>query len=249
MVAVALDRLNLAGDLKFSTLILLKYLENLTLAGNLLSGRLVPGLGMMKSLQVIDFSGNQFYGPIPDKLTEIWALRYLNLSGNQFSGEVPGEISKLQQLRVLDLRSNQLQGDVKQLIPELRNLEYLDLSGNKFSGSIELSVGDVYSLAKTVIYVNMGRNELEGTFWGNDVMMLFQNLKVLDLSDNAIVGNLPDLRQLPNLQILRLGRNQLTGSVPEGFLQGMVPLQELDISGNQFSGQIHCFCYVSAVRF
>ncbi|KAK4411618.1 putative inactive receptor kinase [Sesamum angolense] len=238
VVAIALDRLGLVGDLKFSTLIPLKFLQNLTLAGNSLSGRLVPTLGVISSLQVIDLSGNQFYGPIPARLTDLWALHYVNFSNNNFSGTFPEGIRNLQQLKVLDLHSNQLQGDVGQLIPELRNLEYLDLSGNKFFGSMDLSVENVSSLANTVQYVNMRGNDLGGSLWGTDAMKLFRNLRVLDLGDNGIVGELPDFGQLPNLQVLKLGSNRLSGLVPGGFLQGELPLVELDLSGNEFSGVI-----------
>ncbi|MDD0148671.1 hypothetical protein PSY31_23580, partial [Shigella flexneri] len=74
MVAIALDRLGLVGDLKFVTLLPLKFLQNLTLAGNSLTGRLVPKMGIMSSLQVIDLSGNQFFGPIPSSFNDLWAL-------------------------------------------------------------------------------------------------------------------------------------------------------------------------------
>ncbi|KAL3613434.1 hypothetical protein CASFOL_042697 [Castilleja foliolosa] len=238
VVSIVLDQLGLTGDLKFSTLIPLKFLQNLTLSGNSLSGRLVPTLGSMSSLQVIDLSRNQFYGPIPGRLTDLWALHYVNLSDNNFSGFIPAGIRNLQQLKMLDLHSNQLQGDVRELIPELRNVEYLDLSGNMFSGTIELSVENVSSLANTVMYVNLSGNDLGGGFWGSDVMLLFKNLRVLDLSDNAVVGELPNFRQLPNLQVLRFGNNRLFGSIQGGLLQGEVPLAELDLSGNEFSGPI-----------
>ncbi|KAI3462020.1 hypothetical protein Pfo_018683 [Paulownia fortunei] len=69
-------------------------------------------------------------------------------------------------------------------------------------------------------------------------MRLFRNLRILDLSDNGIVGKVPDIGQLPNLQVLRLGSNRLFGSVPGGFLQGEVPFVELDLSANEFSGPI-----------
>ncbi|CAA0823567.1 Probable inactive receptor kinase [Striga hermonthica] len=238
VVSISLDRLGLAGDLKFSTLIPLKSLQNLTLAGNSLSGRLVPSLGAMSSLQAIDLSGNQFYGPIPARLTDLWSLHYVNLSSNRFSGFFPEGIRNLQQLRVLDLHSNQLEGDVRRLIPELRNVEYLDLSGNMFSGTIELSVENVSSLSNTVIFVDMSGNALRGGFWGNDVMRLFRNLRVLDLGDNGITGELPDFGQLPNLQVLRLGNNRLSGLIQGGILQEEVPLVELDLSRNEFSGPI-----------
>ncbi|CAA0839182.1 Probable inactive receptor kinase [Striga hermonthica] len=238
VVAVALDGLSLSGDLKFSTLIPLKFLQNLTLAGNWLTGRLVPTLGVMSSLQVIDLSGNQFYGPIPSRLNDLWALHYLNLSNNNFSGWFPAGIRNLQQLKVLDLHSNQLQGVMGELIPELRNLEYVDLSRNGFSGSMELSVDNVSSLANTVKYVNLSWNNLGGRLWGDDAMRLFRNLQVLDLGDNMIGGELPEFGELPNLRTLRLQNNQLSGSVPGELLQGAVPLVELDLSVNEFSGPI-----------
>ncbi|KAL6518527.1 hypothetical protein OROGR_019029 [Orobanche gracilis] len=238
VVSISLDGLGLVGDLKFSTLIPLKFLQNLTLAGNSLTGRLVPTLGVMSSLQVIDLSGNHFYGPIPARLNDLWALHYLNFSNNNFSGWFPDGIRNLQQLKVFDLHSNQLQGDVQKLIPELRNVEYLDLSRNKFVGSMELSVENVSSLANTVKYVNLSGNNVGGQLWGGDAMMLFRNLQVLDLGDNWIVGEIPAFGQLPNLHTLRLGNNQLYGSVPGELLQGAVPLVELDLSVNGFSGPI-----------
>ncbi|KAL2498740.1 putative inactive receptor kinase [Abeliophyllum distichum] len=238
VTAIALDRLGLVGELKFTTLVPLMYLQNLTLSGNSLTGRLVPAVGLITSLQAIDLSGNRFYGPIPARLNTLWALHYLNLSNNNFSGWFPPGISNLQQLKALDLHSNQLQGDLQEFISELRNVEHLDLSGNAFYGSMEMSAENISSLANTVQYVNLSGNGLRGGFWGSDAMMLFRNLRVLDLSDNGILGELPDFGQLPNLQVLQLRSNQLSGSVPEGLLQGAVPLLELDLSSNGLSGSV-----------
>lgn len=174
-------------------------------------------------------------------MNDLWALHYLNLSNNNFSGWFPPGIRNLQQLKALDLRSNQLQGDLQGLISELRNVEHLDLSGNQFVGLMEMSVENVSSLANTVQYVNLSRNGLRGGFWGSDTMTLFRNLRVLDLSDNGIVGELPDFGQMPNLQVLQIRSNKLSGSLPEGLLQGAVPLLELDLSGNGFSGELLFF--------
>ncbi|KAL2514442.1 putative inactive receptor kinase [Forsythia ovata] len=164
VIAIALDRLGLVGELKFTTLVLLMYLQNLTLSGNSLTGRLVPAVGLITSLLVIDLSGNQFYGPIPAQLNNLWALHYLNLSNNNFSGWFPPGIRNLQQLKALDLHSNQLQGDLQEFISELRNVEHLDLSGNTFYGSMEMSPENVSSLANTVQYVNLSGNGLGAGF-------------------------------------------------------------------------------------
>jgi Leucine-rich repeat (LRR) protein len=41
---------------------------------------------------------------------------------------------------------------------------------------------------------------------------------------------------LPNLRVLRLGSNQLFGLIPEELLESSV-LEELDLSGNGFTGK------------
>lgn len=237
VVAIHLDGLGLSGDLKFFTLASLKFLMNLTLSGNFFTGRLVPALGSMSSLQHLDLSNNQFYGPIPARMKDLWGLNYLNLSRNNFTGGFPTGNSNLGQLKVLDLHANSLWGDVQSLFPDLRNVEYVDLSGNSFFGSLAMSVENVSSLANTVHYLNLSGNNLGGGFFGGDIIGLFRSLKVLDLENNGVTGELPSFGSLPNLQVLRLGNNQLYGSIPPELLQGLVPLVELDLSGNGFSGE------------
>lgn len=234
--AIALDRLGLAGELRFSTLIGLKQLKNLSLSGNSFTGRVVPAIGYMTSLQYLDLSGNQFYGPVPARLNDLWGLNYLNLSSNNFSGGFPSGIWNLQQLRVLDLHSNRLWGDVQELFSQLRNVEHLDLSQNSFYGSLSMSQHHLSSFANTLHYMNLSRNKLAGLFFNEESMQMFRNLQVLDLGNNGLMGQLPSFRSLQNLKVLRLAHNQLYGSIPEELLHGWVSLEELDLSGNGFSG-------------
>lgn len=236
--AIALDGLGLSGDLKFSTLTPLKNLKNLTLSSNRLSGRLVPTLGSMSSLQYLDLSNNQLYGPIPAKINDLWGLHYLNLSKNNFSGRYPTGIGNLQQLRVLDLHLNNLWGDVAVIFPDLRNVEHVDLSYNKFFGSLStMGVENVSGLANTVHLLNLSHNVLSGGFFSGDLVGLFRNLRVLDLGDNQLNGVLPSFSGLQTLSVLRLGNNRLYGSIPEELLESVVSLEELDLSGNGFSGK------------
>ncbi|CAI9109276.1 OLC1v1009068C1 [Oldenlandia corymbosa var. corymbosa] len=238
VTAIQLDGLGLSGELKFGTLLPLKYLLNLTLSDNSFTGRLVPSLGAMTSLQRLDLSNNQFYGPIPDRINDLWGLNYLNLSRNNFTGWYPGITYNLNQLKVLDLHGNSLNGDIQVFLSVLRNVEHVDLSGNLFAGSLTLSADNVSALANTAEYLNLSGNKLVGGFFGADAMMLFRNLRVLDLGDNEIDGELPSVGALPRLQVFKLGGNQFQGQIPVEFLQGQVPLEELDLSGNQFSGSI-----------
>ncbi|XP_043718564.1 probable inactive receptor kinase At5g10020 [Telopea speciosissima] len=239
VTALVLEDLNLSGELKFSTLTGLRMLRNLSLSGNFFSGRLVPSMGGMTSLQHLDLSRNQFYGPIPARINDLWDLNYLNLSSNNFTGGFPSGIRNLQQLKVLDLHSNRLWSDIGDLLSELGNVELVDLSFNMFSGGLSsLGANNISSLANTVQYVNMSHNKLNGEFFSVDSVKLFRNLDVLDLGDNQLTGQLPSFGSLSNLRILRLGNNLLYGSIPEELLGNSIPLEELDLSSNGFSGSI-----------
>ncbi|KDO59975.1 hypothetical protein CISIN_1g042660mg, partial [Citrus sinensis] len=183
---------------------------NLSLSGNNFTGRIVPALGSISSLQYLDLSNNKFIGPIPGRITDLWGLNYLNLSMNGFKGGFPGNLRNLQQLKVLDLRKNKLWGDIGGIMSELKNVEFVDLSFNRFHGGLGVGADNVSSIANT-------------------------NLEVLDLGDNGITGELPSFGMLPNLKVLRLGSNQLFGMIPEELLESVIPIQELDLSGNGFT--------------
>ncbi|XP_011025621.1 PREDICTED: probable inactive receptor kinase At5g10020 [Populus euphratica] len=240
VIAITLDHLSLSGNLKFSTLLELKSLQNISLSGNNFTGRIVPALGSMSSLQYLDLSNNNFSGPIPGRIAELWNLKYLNLSMNRFEGRFPvGSpvgFRNLQQLRVLDLSSNSFWGDISGVLSELINSERVDLSDNEFFGGFsEISVENVSGLANTLHFVNLSKNRLNSGFFKAEVIALFRNLEVLDLGDNVINGELPSFGSLTNLKVLRLGNNQLFGGIPEELINGSIPIEELDLSGNGFT--------------
>ncbi|KAJ7956893.1 putative Receptor protein kinase [Quillaja saponaria] len=238
ITAIVLDRLGLGGELKFHTLVGLSMLRNLSLSGNDFTGRLAPALGSLTTLQLLDLSENKFYGPIPAKINDLWALNYLNLSMNGFKGGLPSGITNLQQLKVLDLHSNELWGDIGDVFSALRNVEHVDLSYNKFYGGLSLGRENISSLANTARHVNLSHNMLNGGFFKGESIASFRNLEVLDLGDNQISGELPSLGPLPSLRILRLGNNQLYGPIPEQLFESSMPVEELDLSGNGFTGSI-----------
>ncbi|KAL9241486.1 hypothetical protein vseg_015596 [Gypsophila vaccaria] len=238
VVSINLSGMNLKGDIKFSTLVALKYLRNLTLSGNNFTGRLVPQLGSLRSLLYLDLSDNYFVGRVPDRIHDLWNLQYLNLSRNRFSGGYPKGIGNLQQLRVLDLSRNALWGNVGEFFSDLRNAEFVDMSCNNFSGGLPVDVANVSSLGNTVRHLNLSRNLLGGGFLSNDTLALFKSLEVLDLGDNFINGELPSFGGVFNLKIFRVRNNQLYGAIPVELLTNLVPLTELDLSGNGFSGSI-----------
>lgn len=245
IVAVSLAGLGLSGELKFSTLVPMSSLQTLALAGNRLTGRLVPALGSIQSLQTLDLSSNGFYGPIPGRIADLYNLVHLNLSHNNFEGGFPVEIRNLQQLRVLDLRSNKLWGDVKVLLSQLRNVEHVDLSQNRFFGEFYMDSSNFTSMANTAKYLNFSGNQIFGGF-GRSVR-LFRNLEVLDLGQNKLNGELPEFDSMPNLKVLRAGSNFLSGPIPEGLFESGMQLVEIDLSGNGFTGNFKFLCYFSKI--
>ncbi|XP_020586681.1 probable inactive receptor kinase At5g10020 [Phalaenopsis equestris] len=236
VVTVALIGLGLSGEIKFNTIVGLRALQNLSLAGNSFTGRLVPAIGDMTSLQHLDLSGNRFYGPIPRKLTNLWGLVHLNLSSNGFKGGFPAGIQNLQQLRVLDLRSNELWGEVGAVLSELRNVEHVDLSRNNFYGDLFMDSSNLSSLGNTAKYMNLSFNRLNGRFFSNDSIGVFKSLQVLDLSQNDLIGELPSFGSLFNLKVFRAANNLLSGPIPEDLFGDSIQLMELDLSGNGFTG-------------
>ncbi|KAF4400553.1 hypothetical protein G4B88_023346 [Cannabis sativa] len=227
VTAVVLEGLGLGGELKFHTLIGLGKLKNLSLAGNGFTGRVEPTLGTMTSLQHLDLSGNGFYGPIPERISGLWDLKHLNLSANKFKA-----------VESVGFAFEPVMGSIGDLVQELRNLEYVDLSVNEFFGSISLPLENISSLANTVHHLNLSHNKLNGGFFKGDAIALFRNLEVLDLGYNQINGELPSFGSLPSLRVLRLGNNQLFGSIPEELFETSIPIVELDLSNNGFTGSL-----------
>lgn len=241
IVTIVLERLGLSGELKFFTLTGLKSLRKLSLSGNNFTGRLVPALGSMSTLEHLDLSDNKFYGPIPSRVHDLYGLNHLNLSLNDFEGWYPSGIRNLNQLKVLDVHSNRLSGDVKNFFAEMQNVEYIDLSHNLFAGGLPTSTQNVSSLGNTLQYLNLSDNKLDGGLPSADTFALFRSLQILDLGGNFITGELPSFVSLSNLKVLRVSNNQLSGAVPEELLTSLIPLQELDLSVNGFTGSLAGF--------
>ena len=87
------------------------------------------------------------------------------MNGNQLEGEVPSSLSKCQSLKVLDLGNNYLNGTFPIWSSDLPKLSVLVLRSNNFQGPIETS---------------------------STTQLPFSSLRVLDLSHNGFIGNLPE---------------------------------------------------------
>ncbi|KAG9454988.1 hypothetical protein H6P81_007892 [Aristolochia fimbriata] len=238
VVSITLNDLGMTGSVDFSALTHLKTLRNLSISNNNVMGVLPRELGSVGSLEFLDLSGNLFHGSIPVDLVNLENLVYLNLSSNKLSGPMPSTFGKLLKLKYFDLHSNDLSGNLGSVLNQLPSLVYLDLSSNVFSGSLNLGFSNS-TFVESIQYLNVSHNGLVGELFGDSEMPLFDNLEIFDASYNQLVGQIPPFNFVVSLQILQLGNNKFSGSLPEAFLhESSLVLSELDISCNQLQGPV-----------
>ena len=156
----------------------------------------------------------------------------LELSDNGLNGELPPQLGSLANLEHLGLWRNQLTGNIPPQLGDLSKLHVLGIAGNQLSGEIPYQLGGLANLT----HLNLDVNGLSGRIpaeLGN-----LANLKELWLSQNQLTGPVPaQLGKLSNLTMLRIENNNLSGVLPSEL--GDLPLREVSIWGNQFTGADH----------
>ncbi|KAG4955886.1 hypothetical protein JHK85_042266 [Glycine max] len=104
----------------------------------------------------------------------------------------------------------------------------LDLSNNHIEGPIP------FTLPPTLRSLSLSANQLNGSI--PDALSLLTQLSNLDLSNNNLSGQLPSSTgSLSSLTTLHLQNNQLSGTL---YVLQDLPLQDLNIENNLFSGPI-----------
>ncbi|KAL0351425.1 UNVERIFIED_CONTAM: Receptor-like protein EIX2 [Sesamum calycinum] len=151
-----------------------------------------------------------------------------DVGGNQLTGNIPAWLgTNLMSLRVLSLRDNEFSGTVPLELCDLTEIQVLDLSGNNISGRIP-GYGSHFDVSFYIENALVHWKGLEREY--NRTLRL---LKLIDLSNNGFVGNIPkEFSLLRGLVSLNLSRNHLTGNIDSEIGQ-MEMLESLDLSRNQ----------------
>ncbi|KAM0023588.1 putative leucine-rich repeat-containing, plant-type, leucine-rich repeat domain superfamily [Helianthus debilis subsp. tardiflorus] len=198
----------------------------------------------------------------PVSIRAMTNLRYLNLSNNDIQGHIPdwiGEIGK-NQLSVLDLSNNSitgtipnLQGKVPTSLYKCQKLKIIDLGNNLLSDTFPGWLGDLPKLQALVLRSNNFHGGINIT--SSKVKFPFPSLRVIDLSHNGFVGQLPT-KYFQNFNAMKnVVKNNTkpeylsTGStyysitiVMKGVEQHvpriLVELTIVDLSNNKFKGEI-----------
>lgn len=235
VASITLNNLGLVGNFSFPILTGFKKLQNISISNNKLMGT-ISNIGAIESLEYLDLSCNRFHGFLPSGIVSLKNLVLLNLSSNNFQGTIPPSFGNLDKLKYLDLGSNSFSGDVMNLFVQLGSVAYVDLSRNQFNGSLDLGLGNG-AFVSSIRYFNVSFNSLVGELFAHDGMPFFDSLEVFDASNNQLEGEIPSFQFVVSLEVIRLGGNRFSGSLPEAILQDdSMVLYELDLSLNQLEG-------------
>jgi len=204
-------------------------LRNLTLHGNSLDG-ILPTLSDNPSLSYVDFRDNSFSGEIP-ALSSNPELKEIYFNGNpELSGFLP-ELSACQKLRNINFIKLGLSGRFHDF-EKTPNLETYHAFQNHMTGGVP-----ALSACTNAITMDLNQNYLSG---GIPFINNLTNLRLLNLQNNGLSGHFPDITNLGSLEFLRFNKNDRNGSdgiigeIPD--LSGCPNLKVLDIAVNQLTG-------------
>ena len=155
------------------------------------------------------------------------SIKAIDLSANNLVNEPPWEIFELQRLESLVLSSNPI-GFSFGGLDKARRLVELRLD------SIGLSSVEGLEQGTGLTNLNLRFNDLEGTF--PQEMLALTNLRELNVANNRLDSQVPNLSKLTQLRSLRLGDNAFSGPLPS--FEDMVVLATIDLSDNLLSGSI-----------
>ncbi|PRP78052.1 DNA-directed RNA polymerase subunit beta, partial [Planoprotostelium fungivorum] len=140
-------------------------------------------------------------------------LMHLDLSYNQL--QTLPLLSDFSSLRILLVNDNHLTS--LDSIRDLASLQVLSVDRNDVTGGL----GVMTSLPQ-LIHFTCSFNQMDGAM-PNGIMMS-KNLTLIDISNNKITGEIPDLTSLGQLSVLNVSNNELKGS-----LKGIASLKRLSV--------------------
>lgn len=185
---------------------------NLTLSGlDFTGGSISASIGDLPNLQHIDLSDNGLIGQIPSEWSNLINLQTLILKGNMLNGSIPIGLIKAKNLSKIRLEGNELTGNIPPQIFDnnLEVLKYFAIEFNNISGPIPSEIGQCGSLR---------------SFYA---------------AHNQLNGSLPDsIGNLTKLVHFEVEGNNLSGRLPGSIGNLTKSLVSLNLSDNNFSGQI-----------
>ncbi|KAL6330048.1 hypothetical protein AAG906_039965 [Vitis piasezkii] len=158
--------------------------------GNKLIGEISPLICNMSSLMLLDLSSNNLSGRIPQCLANFSkSLFVLDLGNNHLDGPIPQTCTVPNNLRVIDLGENQFQGQIPRSFANCMMLEHLVLGNNEIDDIFPFWLGALPQLQVLILRSNRFHGAI-GSWHAN---LRFPKLRIIDLSGNEFIGDLPSL--------------------------------------------------------
>ncbi|XP_050262671.1 receptor-like protein 7 [Quercus robur] len=159
-----------------------------SVSNNTLAGEIPQMICNLSSLLYLDLSYNNLSGMLPDCLGNLsFSLSILKLRRNNFHGNIPQICKKGSKLKMIDFSQNQLQGWIPRSLVSCTMLETLVLGNNQINDSFPSWLGVLPELGVLILRYN----QLHGAIGKPESNFVFPNLHIIDISYNNITGKLP----------------------------------------------------------
>ncbi|KAK7315152.1 hypothetical protein VNO77_33685 [Canavalia gladiata] len=176
----------------------------------------------------------------PFKFNFSTSLSTLDLSSNTFTSSMIFEwVSNVtSNLVELHLSHNHLEGSTSNHFGiEMKSLEQLDLSINRLNGGVLNSFMNICTLHSLNMYGNNLTEDLPSILHNLSGGCVRYSLQELDLSNNQIIGSLPDISVFSSLKTLDLSGNRLSGKMSES-IRLPSQLKLLSVRSNSLEGGV-----------
>jgi Leucine-rich repeat (LRR) protein len=216
LVSMQLQHNRLTGTLNADVFNNLTQLQALYLYNNALSGELPTSIATLANLVSVQLQHNKFRGGLDGVFdpTVQRSVAVVQLSSNQLQGTISSDIFALPSLSTFALASNCMQGPLPTSICESTSLQELLLDGLHTASSCQQPL--LGGLIPGVY--SLGRSAAGLADQLHECFFSMPQLNVLHLSGNGLTGSLPNMANYSNFTDLVLSHNSIRGLIPR-FLQ------------------------------
>ncbi|ESQ29849.1 hypothetical protein EUTSA_v10012222mg, partial [Eutrema salsugineum] len=210
----------------------LKFLTNLNLGQNYLTGSLSPAIGNLTQMEWMTFGINALSGPLPKEIGLLTELKLLGIGSNNFSGSIPTEIGNCKKLQQMYIDSSGLTGGIPLSFANFVELQVAWITDLEVTGRIPDFIGKWTKLTSLRIL---------GTGLSGPIPSSFSNLTSLtelglgDISN--VSSSLEFIKDMKSLSTLVLRNINLTGAIPSNIGE-YSSLQQVDLSFNKLQGPV-----------
>ncbi|CAJ2646903.1 unnamed protein product [Trifolium pratense] len=214
-------------------------LRTLQISTNNLTGRIPSFIGNLSSLTYLSMAINHLEGNIPQEMCSLKNLTFMQLGENRLNVTFPSCLYNMSSLTTIAVALNDFNGPLPpNMFNTLSNLQQLYIGGNQLSGKIPISIANASVLQILELSVNNLVGQVPSLGKLHDLQQL--NLELNNLGDNS-TKDLEFLKSLTNctkLQIISIDRNNFGGNLPNFIGNISTQLSQLYLGGNQIFGKI-----------